>query len=57
VSDEATAELMDGLYADSGQTASYRLHQCQLTMLAALRADGRTDHPYFWAPFISVGKF
>lgn len=52
VSDEATQELMDGYYRNllSGQGRVEAMRQ------AAMAVRAKQPHPYFWAPFIVLGK-
>lgn len=52
VNDSATANLMAEFYQHiaSGATAAAALQSSQLT------AVGEGRHPYFWAPFIAIGK-
>jgi hypothetical protein len=53
VDDEATARLMTGFYsrlqANAGPAAALRHAQCQLLV--------ENPHPYFWAPFILLGRW
>lgn len=53
VDDEATARLMVDFYsrlrAGSGPAAALRYAQCQLL--------GNKAHPYYWAPFVILGRW
>jgi len=53
VDDASTAALMERFYADlaAGKSAAAALAAAQ----AALRADPRTAHPFFWAGFVLIG--
>lgn len=61
VDDRATARLMQRFYRHlrNGETSvAQALRQAQMEELSALRADPVIGHPhpYFWAPFIVVGR-
>lgn len=53
VDDEATARLMSHFYTQlrAGETASAALREAQLFLL------GQEPHPYFWSPFVLVGRW
>lgn len=52
VNDDATSRLMSSLYSHlmSGETPGSSLRRAQLELIA----DG--SHPYYWSPFIKIGK-
>ena len=54
VNDEASAELMRHFYRGlrRGLTKAEALRQARLE----LRREPRYSHPYFWAPFVLVGR-
>lgn len=56
VSDEATSHLMIDFYSmhlgDNTRDYSAALQKAKLKMIA----EGKFSHPYFWAPFIFIGK-
>ncbi len=51
VDSAATARLMTALFASGAATEAGALQKAQ----AAMQADPRLSHPYFWAPFTIVG--
>lgn len=53
VDDEATAELMSGFYGELARTKSpaMALRAAQMSLL-----EGRS-HPFFWSPFVLVGRW
>jgi tetratricopeptide (TPR) repeat protein len=54
VNDEASAELMRHFYRElrRGRPKAEALRQARL----ALRAEPRYRHPYYWAPFVVIGR-
>jgi CHAT domain-containing protein len=56
VSDTATAELMRAFYTNlnRGLPRGEALRQAKLKMVRARNLEW--THPYFWAPFVLVGK-
>ncbi len=56
VSDNATVDIISGLYSDSGSTITERLRTLQLQALARQRSSGGEDHPYDWGAFLLVGE-
>ncbi len=52
VNDEATTELMKNLYTElqNGETVAAALRKAQCNFI------GQGFHPYFWSPFVLVGK-
>ena len=52
VNDEATAELMQKFYTclQRGESVATSLRQAQIAFI------DRSEHPYLWAPFISIGR-
>lgn len=52
VDDEATRQIMEGFYAQirRGASAARALKETQLHLME------RHEHPFFWAPFILVGR-
>jgi CHAT domain-containing protein len=58
VSDEATAELMSGLFTitdDNPQLTHGEAMQKAMLKLLQGATTNTNAHPYFWAPFIVVG--
>ena len=53
IDDEATAELMTTFYAELGQakSASAALRRAQMNLLQ------QRPHPFFWSPFVLVGRW
>lgn len=56
VDDESTADLMIGFYQHWRGTNKGRLSKAEALRLAQLEAIKQGSLPYFWAPFILVGK-
>ena len=52
VNDEATKELMENFYIhlQRGESVAASLRRAQIAFI------NRSEHPYFWAPFISIGR-
>ncbi|UCF05505.1 MAG: CHAT domain-containing protein [bacterium] len=57
VSDKVTAEMIPQLYRRSGESLTDRAHAMQLDQIKKLREEGRSDHPYYWAAFITEGDW
>jgi CHAT domain-containing protein len=55
VSDQATAEFMAELYANSEESIPERIRRLQLRKIKELRSAGQSDHPFYWAAFIATG--
>jgi CHAT domain-containing protein len=55
VSDRSTAQFMKSFYRHltAGLSVAAALRQAKLDML---RSDAASRHPYYWAPFVVVGK-
>lgn len=60
VDDEATARWSEALYrarlVDRADTPT-AMRQAQRAVLAARRAQGRDDHPWYWAGFFALGDW
>lgn len=54
VSDRATAELMEHLYATQEGSLPEVMRAYAIAKIAQLRRLGIPDHPYHWAPFIAT---
>jgi CHAT domain-containing protein len=55
VADLSTAELMTRFYRhlkDGKLSKAEALRQAQLELIQ----EGRFDHPYFWSPFVLIGR-
>ena len=60
VDDEATALWSEALYVArlrGGMDTPSALQQAQRQVLAARRAAGESDHPWYWAGFIALGDW
>jgi CHAT domain-containing protein len=60
VDDQATADFMDALYRlrlRDGLGTDAAMHAAMRTQLAARRARGDGDSPYFWAGFVASGDW
>ena len=60
VQDSATADWMHALYdarLRGGKSTIDAVAHAQRATLAARRAAGKSDHPYYWAAFISAGDW
>ena len=60
VDDEATAQWSEALYLArlrEGADTPTAMQQAQRTVLAARRAAGLRDHPWYWAGFFAVGDW
>lgn len=55
VEDEATAAMMGAFYDRLAADRSARFVDALRGARAALRADPKTSHPVFWAPFVIIG--
>lgn len=56
VQDKASADLMIAFYdkhlAEGGRDLAPALQQAKLQLIS----EGEYDHPFFWSPFILIGK-
>jgi CHAT domain-containing protein len=57
VPDDATAEMMVGLYGQSDKSLAERMRATQMVEIERLRSHGLSDHPYRWAGFIALGDW
>ena len=60
VDDEATRRFMQALYRVrfvDGRTTDEAVHAASLQILRERRARGRSDHPFYWAPFVASGDW
>jgi len=59
VKDEAAREWMQALYRArlGGVSTADAVRSAHLTTLEARRRQGRSTHPYYWAPFVAVGDW
>lgn len=60
VDDEATRRFMQALYRArflDGRTTDESVHAASLQILRERRARGRSDHPFYWAPFVASGAW
>ncbi|MGD8628345.1 MAG: CHAT domain-containing protein, partial [bacterium] len=53
VSDEATAQMMSGLYAREDESLPEAIRRVQLEKIEDLRSQGAVDHPFTWGAFIA----
>ena len=57
VSDQATAEMMGGLYERQDEALPDAMRRIQLEKLDRLRNRGKIDHPFTWGGFIALGDW
>jgi len=60
VDDEATAQWSEALYRArlrEGADTPTAMRQAQRSVLAARRAAGRSEHPWYWAGFVAIGDW
>jgi CHAT domain-containing protein/tetratricopeptide (TPR) repeat protein len=58
VDDRSTAEFMGQLFsAQLGETLPQTMQRIALSRLAALRRQGKSDHPFYWAAFVATGDW
>jgi CHAT domain-containing protein len=61
VDDEATAGLMTALYrarfSEERRTVPDAMAAAQRQLLESRREHGLSDHPYYWAAFVSEGSW
>jgi CHAT domain-containing protein/Tfp pilus assembly protein PilF len=57
IDDETTAELMGQLFSVMDETIPQTMQRIALNHLGALRAQGKSDHPFYWAAFVATGDW
>ncbi len=57
VPDNTTAQFMARLYSTDNEPVPAAMQSSCLDMLSQLRRRGQPDHPFLWAPFISIGDW
>jgi CHAT domain-containing protein/tetratricopeptide (TPR) repeat protein len=60
VDDEATRRFMQALYRArfvDGRSTDEAVHAASLEVLRERRARGRSDRPFYWAPFVASGAW
>jgi CHAT domain-containing protein len=57
VPDEATADMMSGLYERRAASIPDTMRRMQLQKIRDLRRHRKADHPYTWAGFIATGDW
>jgi CHAT domain-containing protein/tetratricopeptide (TPR) repeat protein len=55
VDDKSTAELLGNISFHRGESIPNILRQTQLQQIEQLRAQGKSDHPFYWAGFVASG--
>ena len=55
VSDVSASQLMSDFYTKWGHSVPEALRSVQLQEIRRLRSAQQSDHPYYWAGFISIG--
>ena len=57
IDDKATAEFMGQLFSAKDETLPQTMQRISLSRLASLRAQGKSDHPFYWAAFVATGDW
>jgi CHAT domain-containing protein/Tfp pilus assembly protein PilF len=57
VDDRATAEFMGQLFSAQEETLPQTMQRIALSRISALRSEGKSDHPFFWAAFVATGDW
>jgi len=57
VSDEATADLMSGLYGRGSESLPQTMRAMQQQVIRELRSAGERDHPFSWGAFVAIGDW
>lgn len=57
VDDRATAALMQQLISAQGIDLPAAMRQAALSQISNARANGKSDHPFYWAGFIATGDW
>jgi CHAT domain-containing protein len=57
VDDRSTAEFMDGLFEFRDEAMPRLLQRIAGNRLSELRSTGKSDHPFYWAAFVSTGDW
>ncbi|MCK4606124.1 MAG: CHAT domain-containing protein, partial [candidate division Zixibacteria bacterium] len=57
VSDEATADLMSGLYDRGSESLPQTIRAMQRQAIRELRSAGKLDHPFSWGAFVAIGDW
>ena len=56
VDDEATATLMTGIFVQMKNNPKLSHGEALRQSMLAMINNAKTEHPYFWAPFVVVGE-
>jgi CHAT domain-containing protein/Tfp pilus assembly protein PilF len=57
IDDKATADFMGQLFAAKNESMHQTLQRIALNRLSVLRAQGKSDHPFYWAAFVATGDW
>jgi CHAT domain-containing protein/tetratricopeptide (TPR) repeat protein len=57
IDDKATAEFMGQLFSAQNETMPQTVRRIALSRISALRLQGKSDHPFFWAAFVATGDW
>jgi CHAT domain-containing protein/tetratricopeptide (TPR) repeat protein len=57
IPDQITAEMMGELYSDLQRPTVEALQSVQVNRISTLRANGQSDHPYYWGAFTATGNW
>jgi CHAT domain-containing protein len=57
IDDKATAEFMSQLFSAQDETLPQTMQRIARKRLSSLRAQGKSDHPFFWAAFVATGDW
>jgi CHAT domain-containing protein/tetratricopeptide (TPR) repeat protein len=57
VDDKTTAEFMGQLFSAENETMPETMQRISLNRLSSFRAQGKSDHPFYWAAFVATGDW
>ena len=57
IDDQATAEFMGQLFTAQDESLPQTMQRIALSRISALRSQGKSDHPFFWAAFVATGDW
>jgi tetratricopeptide (TPR) repeat protein len=57
IDDKSTAEFMGQLFSAENETMPETMQRIALSRLSSLRAQEKSDHPFYWAAFVATGDW
>jgi CHAT domain-containing protein/tetratricopeptide (TPR) repeat protein len=57
IDDKSTAEFMGQLFSAQNEDLPHVMQRIALSRISALRSQGKSDHPFFWAAFVATGDW